>query len=83
VAPVRQNASWLITSPPSRVISRVVRQHTLSAQFQKRILNHVFRYVAPLPRVQFERGGVLVQEVAEQVRIQAVSASPVVDCLSL
>ena len=55
----------------------------LSRQLQKRILDHVFRYVTPLPREQFERGGVLVQEVAEQVRIHAISASPVVDCLSL
>src|SRR5271157_5380851 len=68
------------TEQPGR---RVVRQRALSRQLQKRILNHVFRHVAPLPREQFERGGVLVQEVAEQVRIHAISASPVLVCLSL
>ena len=72
-----------VADDPEQPGSRVVRQRALSRQLQKRILNHVFRYVAPLPREQFKRGGMLVQEVAEQVRIHAVSASPVVDCLSL
>ena len=68
-----------VADDPEKPGSRVVRQRALSRQLQKRILDHVLRYVTPLPREQFERGGVLVQEVAEQVRIHAISASPIVD----
>jgi hypothetical protein len=42
----------------------VFGQGTKASQLQKRLLHHVFRRIAPLPRVKGERGGVLVQEVS-------------------
>src|SRR5947199_7205728 len=47
--------------------SRVVRNLTLAGELQKRLLNDILGGITPLPRIKFERGGVLVEKMCEQV----------------